>query len=135
MADATSAHALDDLLVSNLQTQDYIHLDAHGVKSLGLRNGTGETVQNEAVLAGIACQLLLDETDDDLVGNQLTGIHVAFGLEAQLGAFLDGGAESVTGGNGGNAVLCADVGCLGTLTGPGSAQKNEFHVVISSVSD
>ena len=48
---------------------------------------------------------------------------------------ITGEALLVARGDGGNTVLSADVGCLSTLTGAGSAQKNQFHVVISSVSD
>ena len=48
------------------------------VELLGLRQRAREAVEHEAVLErAAACEALLDDADDDLVGHELAAVHVA----------------------------------------------------------
>ena len=66
--------------------------------------------------------------DDDLVGDELACVHVALGLDAELGALLDGCAQQVAGGDVLEAEGLDELGGLSALAGAGCAQKNDVHV-------
>ena len=75
------------LEVEELDIIDYlIDNNAHGIQSLGLRDSSGETIEDEAVLAVFLGKALTDDTDDHLVGNQLAGFDEALGLQAHFGS-------------------------------------------------
>ena len=108
LADTASGHTGDDGVVGHLDIEDRVDLHAHGVQSLGLGDGPGEAVQDEAVLAVILSQPLFDDADEDLIGHQLAALHVGFGLQAHLRAAPQRFAQHVPRGNGGDVVVLAD---------------------------
>ena len=55
----------------DFNVDDLVDDNAHVVQRLGLRDGAGEAVQNKAVFAVVLRQTLLDDADDDLIGDQL----------------------------------------------------------------
>ena len=55
-------------------------------------------------------------------------VHVALGLDAELGALLDGCAQQVAGGDVLEAEGLDELGGLSALAGAGCAQKNDVHV-------
>ena len=65
-------------------------------------------------------QPLLHDGEDHLVGDQLARVDEGLGLEPYLCARLDGGAEDVAGGDGGNIQLFTqDVGLCSFAGAPG----------------
>lgn len=82
-----------------------------------LGNGAGEPVQNEPVAAVGLRQPLLDDADDDIVGNQLTGVHIGFGFPPHLRAAFQRFTDNVTRGNRGNAQMLANNFRLGAFAG------------------
>ena len=103
LADAAAAHALHDHAVLNLQFQHLVDADAHGLDGLGLSDGAGHAVQDEAVGAVVLCQAFLQDADDDLIGYQVAFVHIGLGLHSRRRALLDGRAQNVTGGNRGDS--------------------------------
>ena len=89
LADAASAHSLDDLLVGNLDAYNIGDLHAHVVKRLRLRNGAREAVENESVFAVRLRQTLFDYPDNDLVEDERAGIDEAFCVSAHFGSRRD----------------------------------------------
>ena len=65
--------------------------------------------------------------DDDLVGHELTCVHVALGLEPEVGALRDVLAEDVTRRDVGETVRLDDLARLRALARTRSAQKNDVH--------
>ena len=126
-ADAAAAHALHDHIVLDLQLQHLVDADAHSLNGLGLGNGAGHAVQDEAVGAVGLCQTLLQDADDDLIGHQCAGVHEALCLQAHLGAILHGSTQDVAGADGGDVQLCADDLGLRALTGTRCAQQDQIH--------
>ena len=120
-ADAAAAHALHDHIVLDLQLQHLVDADAHGLDGLGLSDGAGHTVQNEAICAVRLSQTLFQDADDDLIGHQSASVHEALCLQAHLGAFLDSSAQDVAGADGGDVQLCADDLGLGAFARAGCA--------------
>ena len=59
------------------------------LQSLSLCNGSGETVQEEAVFAILLGDTVLDHANDDGIGDKLPFIHVCLGLAAKGGSFAD----------------------------------------------
>lgn len=59
-----------------------VKLDPMCLQGFGLGDGTGHTVQDITAGAVGLGQPLLNDADDDLVGNQLAGIHIGLGLQA-----------------------------------------------------
>ena len=68
---------------------------------------------------------LADHPDDDGVGHQLAGVHVALGLAAEVGARGDRGAQQVAGGEVQELVLVTQALGLGALPGPGRAEEDQ----------
>ncbi len=65
-----------------------------------------------------------DHADDDLVGDQLTGLHVALCLQPQLGPFGHLGAQHVAGGDVREGEVRPQTLGLGALAGPGRAEQD-----------
>jgi len=126
-ADAAAAHAVDDDIVSDRQLQHLVDADAHLLDGLCLCDGAGHTVQDEAVCAVSLGQAVLQDANDDLIGDQCAGVHEALCLQAHLGAVLDSSAEDVAGADGGDVQLCADDLSLRTFACAGGAQQNQIH--------
>ena len=120
-AHAPPAHAAEDLLLADLDGDDGVKDDARLLQGLGLGDGAGHPVQDIAVLAVVLGQALVHDADDDLIGHQSAGVDIRLGLQAGGRAVLDGGAENIAGGDGGDAQLPAEDLRLGTLPGAGSA--------------
>ena len=102
-------------------------MDAHLLDGLCLCDGAGHTVQDEAVCAVILGQAVLQDANDNLIGDQCAGVHEALCLQAHLGAVLDSSAEDVAGADGGDVQLCADDLSLRAFACAGGAQQNQIH--------
>ena len=101
--------------------------EAGGLHCIGLGDGAGETIEQEAVGAVGLRDALLDQVDDQVVTDQTTGLHHGLGLQAQGGAGLDRGAQHVAGRDLRDAVFLADEGGLRAFAGTGSTQENQSH--------
>jgi len=68
-----AADALLEDCVGHVQLDDAAHalagLGEHRVQGLRLGNGAGETIKNEALLAVVILDPILDDPHDDLVGH------------------------------------------------------------------
>ena len=101
-------------------------LTQHAVQLLGLRDGSGETVQDEAVLALLVVfQLALDHVDHDFVRNQTTFVHDLLGLNTQFGFGGNLSSQHVTCGQVAGAELFLQVWRLGALSG--AWRTNQHH--------
>ena len=116
-ADTASGHSRDDLLVGHFDIDDPIDHNAGSVQSLGLRNGSRETVEDKTVFAVFLCQTILDDTDDDLIRDKLAGVHKGFRLEAHFRAAFQRLSQNIARRNGGYSEMFADNFCLGAFTG------------------
>ena len=123
-AGPAARHAVDDLLIGNLDVQYAVKPDACGLQGLGLGDGAGHAVQDIALCAIGLRQTLGDNADDHLVGHQFARVHVALGLEPHARTVFHGRAQDVACGNGGNAQPPAEDGGLGPLTGARGAEHN-----------
>lgn len=70
--DETAGDTVNEEFIVNLELDGVLQggfaVLQHGVKTLGLGNGTGETVQNESILAFLVVfQLVLDHVDHDFI--------------------------------------------------------------------
>ena len=105
LADAPAAHTGDDLLIGNLDGDHGVEADTGLLEGLGLGDRAGHAVQNVAVRAVRLLQALVDDADDDLIGHQLTGVHILLGLEARRSPILHGSTQNVASGDGRNIQL------------------------------
>jgi hypothetical protein len=100
-------------------------LREHFVELLSLGDGSGEAVQNEAVLAlGVVLQLGPDHVHHNVVGNQTSGVHDLLGLHSKRSLLLDLGSQHVARRQMARAVLLHQVGGLGALAGAGGTNQN-----------
>ena len=104
-------------------------LGEHRVEGLGLGDGAGEAVQQEAVHAFRALELRLDHAFDDFVGNEGACLDEGLGLEAERRARGDLAAEEFTRGEVAEVVLLHHGAGLGALAGARRAEENVvFHI-------
>src|SRR2546423_1275257 len=97
--DAPAAHARDDLFVRNFDPQHVIEIDVGGLHGFGLRDGAREAVE-EISLGTIGLpEPLLHQTDDDVIGHQLPGVHHLLRGESERRTRLHRGAQHVAGGD------------------------------------
>ena len=123
-------------LVVNLESDDQVNLGAaageHGVERLSLGQGPREAVEDRAAgLLGL-WQALLDQGDDDLIGDQLAPLHDALDALAKLGARADGRAQHVAGGELDHALLTHQPLGLGALPRRRRSEQNQVHFEIPS---
>ena len=97
LANTASGHTLGDDFVCHINIDDILNVNAHRVQSLGLRNGSGEAVKDEAVLAVVGGESLLDNADDHFVGNKLALVHVGLGFQTHLSAVFQRFTNHVAG--------------------------------------
>ena len=82
---------------------------------LALLLGAGEAVQEPTGRRVGLRQSLGDDAQHHLVADQLPRVHDRLGLETELGALLDRGAQHVAGGDVGHAVALGQPHGLGAL--------------------
>ncbi|MCY1178554.1 hypothetical protein D9M73_189080 [compost metagenome] len=127
---AATGNTLNDFFVGDGDFNHSIQLDTSSHQGFSLRNGAWETVEQETVGTVRLGDAVLDQVDDQLVGNQLASVHDRLGFQAQRGAGLDSGAQHVASGDLRNGEFFGDELCLSTFTGPGSSQQNYAHLVL-----
>ena len=82
-----------------------IVLCQHLIKRLRLRQRSGETVENKAVTAIWLPDAVGDHVDDDIVGDELAGIHDALDAQPELAPRKGRGPQHVSGGELSNPVV------------------------------
>src|SRR5690625_431635 len=117
--DPTAADPTDDLFVRHHDFHHVVDGNPGLLQGLGLGNGAGEAVEQEAASAVRHGDALLYQGDDDVVGNQASRTHHALDLAAQLRSGLDRRAQHVAGGDLGDAVVANKVLSLGALARAG----------------
>ena len=92
LAGPPAAEPPDDLLVGDVDHQRGAHLAAELAdllaERLGLRDRPREAVEDEPVAGLRLLDPLRDHGDDQLVGDQVAGVHVLLRLGAELGPLL-----------------------------------------------
>src|SRR3954451_11939149 len=135
-AHAAAAEAPNHLLVGNVHEDRRRQLAAQlaelRAERLGLRDGAGESVEDEPVGRLVAGHALRDDADHHLIGNEVAPIHVPLGLGAELGALTNGGPEDVAGRVVGEAEVLLQPLALRPLSGAGRTQKHEIELGHSS---
>ena len=123
--------AVEDDLAGHVQVDGGLELDAElrqqHLQGLGLGDGAREAVEQEAGLAVVLQEALAHDAHDQVVGDQIPGLHGGLGLLAKFGAFLDGGAQDVAGGDLHRTVDGGQLLGNGALTGAGGAQQDQSH--------
>jgi hypothetical protein len=94
---------------------------------LGLRDGAGEAVEQEPDLGVGLGQPVLHHRDGDLVGDEVTGVHVGLGLPAQLRLAADVRPEDVAGRDRRDAEPGGDDLRLGALSRSRGTQQDDAH--------
>jgi len=69
----------------------------HRVERLGLGDRARESIENETALRIGFTDAVLDDPDDDVVGDQRAGLHHRLGLQADRRSRLDRGAQHIAG--------------------------------------
>ena len=126
---AATAHAFDDGVKGHIDFEHEVQLHASRFHGVGLRNGAGEAVKQEALGAIGLGDAFFDQVDDQVIADQTASIHHFFGFDAQRGTGFDCSAQHVACGNLGNAVFLANEGGLCTFTGTRCAQQNQSHAL------
>ena len=125
---AAAAHQTAlDLVGRHVDENDVTQADAAGGEQLGLRHGSREPVEEEAVRAVGLRKSLGDDSGHQLVGHQSTGLHVLIGLLAQLGAIGDGLAQDGPGADVRDRTVGREALGLRALAGAGRTQENDVH--------
>jgi hypothetical protein len=94
----------------------------------------GEAVEDGAAGGFRLGQPLLDQGDDDLVGDQVAAVQHALDLLAELGARGDGGAQHVAGRQLDHAPLLDQALGLGALARRRRPEQDQVHQCASCVS-
>ena len=97
---------------------------------ISLRQGAWKTVEQKALFAVRLLDAFLDQPNDDVIGDQITGIHDFLGFDTQWRLCLDGRPEHVARGYLGNSISFSEVTGLSAFTGSRSAQQDQPHDVM-----
>ena len=89
-----------------------------GIRELAadLSEAVEYAVEQHAASRARLAQRLLDDAEDDGIGDEVAAVHVGFGSEALLGAIAQSGPENVTSCDLGNAEPCGDYLALCAFT-------------------
>src|SRR5205823_1849923 len=98
-----------------------------GLQGFGLRDGARKAVEQVALRTVALLEALLDQTHDDVVGNELPRVHQLFRRGAERRAGLDRRAQHVSGGDLRDLELGRDLGRLRALARAWRAQQDQTH--------
>src|SRR4026209_2624243 len=124
------AHAGDDLLVGHVDLEHVIDPYITPLHGFGLRDGAREAIEEIALRAVTMAKALLDQADDDVVGDQLPGIHYFSSFNTQRRRRCACGAQDVAGGDLRDAELLADEIRLRAFAGARRSEQNQPHASI-----
>ena len=131
LMDSAALDSLDENFFVNLELKNAIdvHFFAfeHGIKLLSLSLSSGEAVKEDAALALWVAEVVLDEADDELIGHELSSLHDAISLHAELSACLDSVSEHVTCGQVAHAEVILDLGSLSALARAWWSNHDDVH--------
>lgn len=126
--DQATSDTLDQEIIVDAQVDHLVNgntlLGQHGVQKLGLCHSSGETIQDETLLALRVPDGLSDDASDDIITNQLASIHDGLGLLAHLRAILHSLSQHITSGQVAQAVLILDSRSLSSLTSTRRAKED-----------
>lgn len=115
-----TSDTVDEDLILDVEVNDLVERGSlggkHLIELLGLLDGTRESVEDESLLTLGLSEVLLDDTDNDLIAHETTSIHDLLGLLAHLRSSLDSGTEHVSGGEVAKAVLLLEGRSVGSLS-------------------
>src|SRR3990167_80805 len=86
---AATGDAADDFFVVHSDLDHVVDDYASFLQGFSLRNGAWKTIEEETIGAISLGDAFLDKIDDQVIGNQTTAVHYAFGNQAQFSAGLD----------------------------------------------
>ena len=95
------------------------------VERLGLASGPGEPVEDGAERGIVGGQSLQEDTDDRIVGHELSAAHVAVRRRAESRARRDGRPQQIARGEDGNSEPLCQHRRLRPLAGAGSAEEDD----------
>ena len=121
LAGPPAGHTVDDRIVAYLDGQGTVDIDTHLLHSACLRYCARDAVEDVAVFAVRLGEPLADDADYDIIRNELTGVHIALGLQSYLRTGFHSGAEDVSSGDRRYTQLAAEYFCLSTFTCAGGA--------------
>src|SRR5215213_9677925 len=127
---AAAGDAVEDVLRWHLDVEHEVErmVDEDLLELLRLHERAREAVEDEAVLERPAGgEVLVDDADDDLVGDELTGVEVRLHLETGGRALRHRGAEDVTGRQVLDAVVRRQQRRLCSLTSARLAEQDEAY--------
>ena len=124
--------AYDAYLIGDIELKGGVKLlvttGKHLIKGLGLVESAGEAVEDEALLARGTLEGLLDHADNDIVGNEASGVHDAPDLKTHRSLVLDGIAKDVARRKVADALLLLDDRSLGPLTAARRADEDDTSI-------
>ena len=103
----------------------------HAFELLSLDIGSGETVKEHSAITLGLLGGILNETNDDLIGNKLTSVHNFLSLLAKLCALRNSVSQHISSGEVAETQLISDTRSLSTLSG--SWGSNEHDVLLGLV--
>jgi hypothetical protein len=131
VAGAPPGQPAHHLVVVDDQLEHHVEQSGHQVEQLvehlGLPDGAGKAVQQEAGARVILAEPVLDHRDRDLVGDEVTGVHVLAGLQTEIGALAHVGPEDLAGGDFRDHEMRGDELSLGALPSAWRPHQYEPH--------
>ena len=117
--------SLDEFIVGHVDVDRDVDVDLRR-EGVRLLDGPGESVEDDLVES---LDLLLHESDDEVVGYESSGVHVGLRFESELGPVPDSLAQHVTGGQLGVSEVVAHLLCLSSLSAARRAEEYylRFH--------
>mmetsp|Transcript_869 Transcript_869/g.1700 ORF Transcript_869/g.1700 Transcript_869/m.1700 type:complete len:327 (+) Transcript_869:191-1171(+) len=114
--DPSPANAFFEDRVGNFESDDlrdtFTRSGEHFVQSGSLFQSAGETVKDKPVVAVLVSDALLDNVNNDFVGDETSRVHQTFDSAAERGVRSSDFSQHITGGELRNADLIVDLGGL-----------------------
>ena len=129
--DSTAFDSISENVLINVEFEDAIDVHVlaleHGVKLLSLGNVTGEAVKKNTTLALGIAKVCLNESNDELIGHELTALHDTISCLTEFRAGSDCVTEHVTGSQVADAKVIFDAWALSSLAGTWGSNHDDVH--------
>jgi len=131
----SSAESVEDHVVLDIEVDRSVDVEMflleNLIELLSLLHSSGETIENSAILAFRFLKVVLDHTDNDIIGDETTLVHDALRFSAEFSSVTDLTAEHISCSERAQAVFALETRGMSTFTSTGDTNENDsfrfFH--------
>ena len=129
---STSNNSISEGFLINLKVEDLVDSLVAGCHHLveggGLSSSSGESIEHESTFAHGLGNVVVDKSNNEIIGYKLSGLHDSVSLLSKRSVSLDSGSEHISGSEMADAEFVLNHGSLSSLTSTGGTDEDQVKL-------